>query len=30
VDRFYVSGSYEKGMQALLAGLKKHVEAEQA
>jgi uncharacterized protein YndB with AHSA1/START domain len=28
LDRFYVSRTYEKGMEALLAGLKKYVEAE--
>ena len=27
MDRFYVAGTYKKGMDALLAGLKKYVEA---
>lgn len=28
LDRFYVRDTYKKGMQALLAGLKKHIEAQ--
>jgi carbon monoxide dehydrogenase subunit G len=30
MDRFYVRGTYEKGMQRLLQGLKEHVEAQPA